>query len=159
MWPNTDVIDAAAAGSLASDSISLSDLKVCEKTLSPEEMAQILSEEGLQETDASRGDRCGDSQDSFPVSTQTVNADVSIGSRFTEAAQNLQLTFIWRYAANENDALVEVAADTVMITPNIGTYLYTLTAGEAGYDAGIYDVLVYLGTESARPLRQVFVVQ
>ncbi|MEM9815274.1 MAG: hypothetical protein AAF827_02510 [Cyanobacteria bacterium P01_D01_bin.6] len=52
-----------------------------------------------------------------------------------------------------------MAADTVMITPNIGTYLYTLTAGEAGYDAGIYEVLVYLGTESARPLRKVFVVQ
>ncbi|MEM9815273.1 MAG: hypothetical protein AAF827_02505, partial [Cyanobacteria bacterium P01_D01_bin.6] len=93
VWPNTDVIDAAAAGSLASNSISLLDLKVCEKNLSPKEMEQTLLTEDLQGTDASRGDLCGDSQDSFPVGTQTVNADVSIGSRFTEATQSLQLTF------------------------------------------------------------------
>lgn len=159
VWPNPEVIDAAAAGSLASDSIQLSALKVCEKTLSPEEIEQITSEEGLQETDVNRGDRCGDSQDSFAVGTQTVNADVSIGNRFTEATQTLDLTFIWRYAASENDAFVEVAADTVTVTPDVGTYVYTLTAGEAGYDAGIYDVLVYLNTEAARPLRWAFVVQ
>ncbi|NEQ46323.1 MAG: hypothetical protein F6K00_23380 [Leptolyngbya sp. SIOISBB] len=159
VWPNPDVIDAAAGGSLISDAMQLSALKVCEKTLSPEEIEQIISEEGLQETDVNRGDRCGDSQDSFAVGTQTVNADVSIGNRFTEATQNLDLTFIWRYAASENDAFAEVAADTVTVTPDIGTYVYTLTAGEAGYDAGIYDVLVYLNTEASRPLRRVFVVQ
>lgn len=159
VWPDADIIDAAAAGNLPSDAIQLSALKVCEKTLSPEEIEQIISEEGLQETEVNRGDRCGDNQDSFAVGTQTVNADVSIGSRFTEATQNLQLSFIWRYAASENDVFAEVAADTVTVTPDIGTYVYTLTAGEAGYDAGIYDVLVYLGTDSARPLRQVFVVQ
>ena len=39
------------------------------------------------------------------------------------------------------------------------SYLYTLTAGEAGYEAGNYDLIVFLGTNSARPLRYSFVVE
>ncbi|MEM1291216.1 MAG: hypothetical protein AAGH67_07075 [Cyanobacteria bacterium P01_H01_bin.162] len=159
VWPSSDTLASAASGTLSDDTTQLSSLKVCEKTLTPEEYEAIISEQGPDELEAKQSDRCGEGQSSFAVGTQTVNADVEIGSRFTRPEGNLPLTFIWRYSPEQSTPFVEIASDTVDVTPDTGTYLYTLTAGEAGYEAGNYDLIVFLGTNSARPLRYAFVVE
>ena len=159
VWPSSDTLASAASGTLSSDTTQLSSLKVCEKTLTPEEYEAIISEQGPDELEAKQSDRCGEAQSSFAVGTQTVNADVEIGSRFTRPEGNLPLTFIWRYSPEQSTPFVEIASGTVDVTPDTGTYLYTLTAGEAGYEAGNYDLIVFLGTNSARPLRYSFTVE
>ena len=159
VWPSSDTLASAASGTLSSDTTQLSSLKVCEKTLTPEEYEAIISEQGPDELEAKQSDRCGEAPSSFAVGTQTVNADVEIGSRFSRPEGNLPLTFIWRYSPEQNTPFVEIASGTVDVTPDTGTYLYTLTAGEAGYEAGNYDLIVFLGTNSARPLRYSFTVE
>ncbi|MGF1523623.1 MAG: hypothetical protein ACFBSF_15005 [Leptolyngbyaceae cyanobacterium] len=168
VWHSPEALAARAKGTLADSMTQLSGLKMCEQVLTAEEIAQLeadldadsetLPEENIEDIDDS--DRCPDDSTTFPDGIQTIAVDTDIGNtsiaRTTDGTINL--TYVWRYAEASNQPYQEVHTKTVPITSDLSTFVYTLTGPEEGYPSGTYEVLVFLETDAARPIRREFSV-
>ncbi len=160
VWHNTDALDARAEGTLVDSTTQISALSMCDQVLTAEELAAMEDNpDNDQVTDIDDSDRCPSDTRTFPSGVQTLAVDVNIGGDFARSEGVLDLTFIWRYLEGPSGSEQELHTKTIPIEPDLSTFVYTLTGPEGGYPSGTYEVLVYLETNSARPLRREFVVQ
>ena len=165
VWHTSEALDARAEGTLSDSTTQLSSFKMCEQVLTPEELAQLEAEDET-ESDSSietidDSDRCATDSTTFASGIQTLAADVDIGAQAVPRAEDdtVDLTFIWRFAPSPNEAIQEIHTKTIPIPPDLNTFVYTLTGPDEGYPTGNYEVLAFLETDAARPIRREFVVE
>ena len=164
VWHATEALDARAEGTLSDSTTQLSGFKMCEQVLTAEELAQLETEDetaadsNIEEIDDS--DRCLTNSTTFASGIQTLAADVDIGATAIARAEDdiVDLTFVWRYSPGPTEGTQEIHTKTIAIPPDLNTFVYTLTGPDEGYPAGNYEVLVFLETDAARPIRREFVV-
>lgn len=159
VWHNNEAISARAEGTLSDSTTRISGFKLCEQELTSEELTEIEADPDSDEiTDIDDSDRCPADNTTFASGVQTLAVDVNIGADFARE-EFVNLTFVWRYLQGPGGGEQELHTKTIPLEPDLSTFVYTLTGPDGGYPAGIYEVLVYLETDSSQPIRREFVVQ
>ncbi|MFE4106077.1 hypothetical protein [Almyronema epifaneia] len=159
VWHSKDALDARADGTLADSTTQISGLKLCEQTLTPEELAQLEANADSNEVqEIGDGDRCALDTSTFASGTPTIAADVTIGSGIARTDGPLDLTFVWHYVQGPGGGRQPLITKTVPIEPDLSSFTYSLTY-DGGYIPGTYEVIAFLETNDAQPLRREFVVE